>query len=139
MFIPPRRNTKLNDLVKKLYIADSDGFWYRNTNTLNKLKECNKFRGELIEALDEEKAFLNKYINDTMQDKFEKNKPIPTRIQLGGWYYELLYKPEILYFEFGPIKVEKSPWSSDYSENMEAEDGDIYYETDNALVQLLER
>lgn len=58
--------------------------------------------------------------------------------RLGGWYYELLYKPKELYFAAGKLELIKSPWGDDYNMNYEAEsEEDLYYETDNTIIRII--
>jgi len=127
---------KIVELVKKLQIADSDGYWYRNTITLEKIRNSNKYRDEIVDALEEERKHFMSYVNEHVEDNVKEFKT-PKEIHLGGWFYELLYKPSVIKVMGGGLKVKEHYFSSDYSENSEAEeDEDVFYETDNCSVDL---
>lgn len=135
MYIP-NRGGKINILVQKLQIADSNGFWHRNTNTLRKIRSSSLYRDEIVEALGEECQHLKDYVATECLAR-AKDFKIPKELHLGGWFYELLYRPHTLYYESGKLSVKIHSWSEDYSCNHEAAEGeDPYYETDNIQVTL---
>lgn len=63
MFRP--KNEELNNLLKKLHlinIEDDHCYWYRNKETLKKIRSSNLFRDEIISSLEEEKDQLISYL-----------------------------------------------------------------------------
>ena len=133
IYIPNRG--KLDSLMRKCQIADANGFWFRNTITLKKLRKLNCFRDEIIEALKEEEDHLLNYIDKECKEK-TANWKTPTKIQLGGWFYDLLYQPKSIILIPTILKVEIHPYSEDYSMDHESMDDDPFYETDNAAVSM---
>lgn len=128
------KSNKVNKLAQKLHIANGDGYFLRNTITLAKIRNCIKYRDEIIEALEEEKELLVAFIEEEVKDRI-RNFKVPKEVRLGGWYHELCYKPSIILSTGVELLVKENSFSNDFSHDMDCgEDEDPYYETDNDII-----
>ena len=125
-----QQNKQLEAIIKKMHIGHFDNnslIWFRNENTLKKIRSTLQYRNEVIEALEYEKKILLDYIKSNFRlDNIKK-------IQLGGWWISLFYNE---FTDFNNISIERLPFSKPYQEDMES--GETF-ECDDCIVQVINK